>query len=185
MSDPRDAEIAALARSGRLLDAIEKYQAVHGVTVDAAEAAVSALVQGASDVVVIKGLDEATTAKVDALLRANKKIEAIKVLREATGLGLKESKELAEARAREQGIAMKAGCFVATAAFGDEDHEVVLALRRWRDERLLHSAPGRAFVRSYYEVSPGLARVVERSKALGLISRGALRVVARWVARGG
>ena len=176
-----DREILELARSGKLLDAIERYQAAHGVTVDAAEAAVSALMQGASDVVMIKGLDEATTRRVDDLLRANKKIEAIKVLREATGLGLKESKELAEARARDQGIAMKAGCFVATAAFGDEDHEVVLALRRWRDERLLHSAPGRAFVRGYYAVSPRLARVVEGREWLRLISRGALRVVARVV----
>lgn len=179
-----DQQILDLARNGRLLDAIERYQAAHGVTVDAAEAAVSALMQGASDVVLIKGLDEATTRRVDELLRANKKIEAIKALREATGLGLKESKELAEARAREQGIAMKAGCFVATAAFGDEDHEVVLALRRWRDERLLHSAPGRAFVHGYYALSPRLARVVERSEGLRLAARGALRVVARLVGRG-
>lgn len=36
-------------------------------------------------------------AQVRALLAANRKIEAIKVAREATGLGLKETKDLVEA----------------------------------------------------------------------------------------
>jgi large subunit ribosomal protein L7/L12 len=40
-------------------------------------------------------------AEIDALLRDGRKIEAIKVARERFGLGLKEAKDLADARERE------------------------------------------------------------------------------------
>lgn len=42
-------------------------------------------------------LDPATHRSVTLALAARKKIEAIKILREATGMGLKESKETVEA----------------------------------------------------------------------------------------
>ena len=45
--------------------------------------------------------DSAKWSEVDALLKEGNKIEAIKVHREATGLGLKESKEAVEKRLRE------------------------------------------------------------------------------------
>ena len=44
-------------------------------------------------------IDPATMAQIRALLAADRKIEAIKVLREATGLGLAEAKNLAESLA--------------------------------------------------------------------------------------
>ena len=49
------------------------------------------------------------------------------------------------------------GCFVATAAHGDEDAREVRVLRRFRDDYLLASEPGRAFVRGYYEHGPAAA----------------------------
>jgi hypothetical protein len=49
------------------------------------------------------------------------------------------------------------GCFVATAAYGDYDSKEVLVLRRLRDESLVESRAGRAFIALYYEHSPALA----------------------------
>ena len=47
----------------------------------------------------VSELSSSTWEEVDRLMRDNKKIEAIKVLREATGLGLKLSKQAVEQRA--------------------------------------------------------------------------------------
>lgn len=50
------------------------------------------------------------------------------------------------------------GCYVATAVYGSYDAPAVLTLRRFRDERLILSGRGRAFIRIYYALSPRLAR---------------------------
>lgn len=42
------------------------------------------------------GLDPAARMEIEAALNANQKIEAIKLLREATGMGLKEAKDAVE-----------------------------------------------------------------------------------------
>ncbi len=49
-------------------------------------------------------------------------------------------------------------CFVATVAYGSYDHPHVRVLRQWRDQVLLHSRVGRAFVRWYYANGRALAR---------------------------
>jgi len=51
------------------------------------------------------------------------------------------------------------GCYVATCVYGSYDCPEVWTLRRFRDNVLKKSAPGRLFVRAYYAVSP---RLVER-----------------------
>ncbi|MCH5600456.1 CFI-box-CTERM domain-containing protein [Niabella ginsengisoli] len=58
------------------------------------------------------------------------------------------------------------GCFIATVCYGDYNAAEVLALRRYRDEVMLKTAMGKAFVRLYYAVSPALASVIERSAFL-------------------
>ena len=52
----------------------------------------------------------------------------------------------------------KKGCYIATAVYGSYDCPEVWTLRRFRDGVLAKSAPGRAFIRTYYALSPGLVR---------------------------
>ncbi len=70
-----------------------------------------------------------------------------------------------------------AHCFIATAAYGSPHAREVAVLRAFRDGHLLGNAPGRAFVRAYYALSPPLARAVARHPALAAATRGALSVV--------
>jgi hypothetical protein len=66
------------------------------------------------------------------------------------------------------------GCFVATAAYGSQDASAVRLLREFRDTRLLTNAPGRAFVRWYYEHSPAAAHYLNDHPALKPFVRAAL-----------
>ncbi len=50
------------------------------------------------------------------------------------------------------------GCYIATCVYGSYDCPQVWTLRRFRDETLKRTVPGRAFVRCYYAVSPTLVR---------------------------
>jgi hypothetical protein len=69
-------------------------------------------------------------------------------------------------------------CFVATAAMDDIDAPEVEALRAFRDECLMKSAAGRLFVRTYYRVSPPLARLIADVAPLRKLVRGLLVVPA-------
>lgn len=48
-------------------------------------------------------------------------------------------------------------CFIATACYGTSRAAELDVLRKFRDQVLMKTAPGRWFVRSYYRVSPGMA----------------------------
>ena len=63
------------------------------------------------------------------------------------------------------------GCFVATAAYGSPFCPEVEALRHFRDACLLTNAPGRAFVKFYYEVSPKIADVIRERESLKAMTR--------------
>ncbi len=52
----------------------------------------------------------------------------------------------------------KGGCYVATAVYGSYDCPQVWTLRRFRDDRLAETWYGRAFIHTYYAVSPTLVR---------------------------
>ena len=52
----------------------------------------------------------------------------------------------------------KSGCYVATAVFGSYDCPQVWTLRRYRDNILAETWYGRAFIHSYYAVSPSLVK---------------------------
>lgn len=56
------------------------------------------------------------------------------------------------------------GCFIATAAFGSAWDRPVRILRDFRDEVLLQSMLGRAFVAVYYRASPPLAALIKKSE---------------------
>lgn len=72
------------------------------------------------------------------------------------------------------------GCYVATAVYGSYDCPEVWTLRRFRDFRLRQSALGRAFVKFYYAVSPGLVR---RFGAAGFFQKNVRRILDKFVAR--
>jgi hypothetical protein len=65
-------------------------------------------------------------------------------------------------------------CFIATAAWGSWMDPHVASLRGFRDEVLMASAPGRAFVSLYYRHSPRVAAVIGRHEALRAATRAAL-----------
>jgi prepilin-type N-terminal cleavage/methylation domain-containing protein len=51
-------------------------------------------------------------------------------------------------------------CFVATAAYGHEDHPTVVLLREFRDRFLEKCYIGRCFISAYYKVGPSLADLI-------------------------
>lgn len=63
------------------------------------------------------------------------------------------------------------GCFIATAAYGSYLEPHVKILRNFRDEVLLHSKLGTAFVKFYYRYSPPIADYISQHWALRLVIR--------------
>lgn len=55
-------------------------------------------------------------------------------------------------------IDTSAGCYVATAVYGSYDCPEVWTLRRYRDNTLAESIFGRAFIHTYYAISPTLVK---------------------------
>jgi len=114
------------------------------------------------------------------LLREGKKIEAIKRYREQHGGGLAEAKDAVEALAAKHGVPARSGsCFVATAVFADENAPEVVALRHWRDTRLMRSQGGLLFVHLYEVVGPSLAALVLRWPWTRRLCRPLLAGIAR------
>lgn len=50
------------------------------------------------------------------------------------------------------------GCYVATCVYGSYDCPEVWTLRRFRDEKLAKSKMGRAFIKTYYAISPTIVK---------------------------
>lgn len=74
------------------------------------------------------------------------------------------------------------GCFIATAAYGSYLDPHVLSLRRFRDDVLLATEPGRRFVDLYYSLSPPVADLIARHAPLRVLTRWALTPVVYGVA---
>ena len=104
-----------------------------------------------------------------------RKLDAIKILRERTGLGLKEAKEVidsvfpitshdttpsasASTPSTPTPAQKSGGCYVATCVYGSYDCPQVWTLRRYRDTTLASTWYGRAFIHTYYAISPTVVK---------------------------
>lgn len=77
------------------------------------------------------------------------------------------------------------GCYVATAVYGSYDCPQVWTLRRYRDYTLAETWYGRAFIRTYYAVSPTLVKWFGHTKWFKKIWKGKLdRMVAKLQSKG-
>lgn len=103
-----EADLKSLLADGQKIEAVKLYRERTGAGLAEAKEAVEALGRGdalpqtqtpASDV----------ESEVLPLLEGGKKIQAIKLYRERTGVGLKEAKDAVEAIARERQIAAPSG----------------------------------------------------------------------------
>jgi hypothetical protein len=74
-------------------------------------------------------------------------------------------------------------CFVASWALGPDDEDTE-KLRRWRDERLLGSAPGRLARDAYYAVSPVLIRLLAPIPGAREVSARVVRLISRLLTGG-
>jgi len=134
-------------------------------------------------------LDSTTVGVILSFLAQNQKIAAIKAFRDATNVDLKESKDAIDnldarqsypnsstdyssPKNRTKDPSVKVSkCYIATAVYGSYDAPQVLVLRRFRDEVLSKSLPGRAFIRTYYKVSPPAARHLENAGRMNRLVR--------------
>lgn len=68
-------------------------------------------------------------------------------------------------------------CFIATAAYGNQDITEVIQLREFRENILRNSVAGRCFIFTYSILSPPIALIIRQSNWLRKITRGFLRKV--------
>lgn len=173
-------DILELVRQGRTIEAVKLAREVLGLDLAQAREFVHGLERDQR--IPHQESPDGPDERIDELLRARRKIEAIKVYREAVGCGLKDAKDAVERRAVELGLQSRPSkCFIATAAFGGGEQAEVAALRRFRNRSLRANAWGRAVIRLYEAVSPPLAGVVRRSDRLAAVVRACLRAVSRLV----
>lgn len=66
------------------------------------------------------------------------------------------------------------GCYVATAVYGSYDCPQVWTLRRYRDYTLAETRRGRAFIKTYYAISPTLVRWFGNTRWFKAMWRGRL-----------
>ena len=72
-------------------------------------------------------------------------------------------------------------CFIATAVYGDPSCSEVRALRRFRDETLLPTRLGKAFVSCYYFCSPPIANWLKNKKKLSAILKSGLNIIVQHI----
>ena len=105
-----DAELRALLTAGRKIEAIKRYREATGADLAAAKNTVEALEKDQA-LAACGPLDSGLESEIVSLLQGGHKIDAIKLLRERCGIGLKEAKDAVEALAAKEGLpASKSGC---------------------------------------------------------------------------
>ena len=112
----------------------------------------------------------AVDKRIIELCSSGNKLAAVKYYKDESGLDLRSAKDYVDSLAAQHGITSvtekSGGCFVATACYGDYDAPEVLVLRRYRDDKLLKTLYGKAFVKFYYAVSPFFAALISKSETL-------------------
>jgi hypothetical protein len=123
----------------------------------------------------LAGLDlpQEVFAAIYGLTKANMRIPAISMLRQHSDLSLTDATDRIDRLGILLGVRQKQ-CYIATACYGDADHPDVESLRRFRDEVLLRTVWGRAFVRVYYVLSPRIAERLGRHALPAAILRRAV-----------
>lgn len=114
----RDAELKAHVAAARKIEAIKRYRELTGAGLAEAKDAVEALMRGESPPP-RESVDSSFEGEIVSLLQAGKKIDAIKLYRQKTGVGLKEAKDFIEALAADRRIvaASKTGCLGVVLSF--------------------------------------------------------------------
>lgn len=126
-------------------------------------------------------VSKSTIEKIDGMMANNQKLDAIKYVREISGLGLADAKAWVENyktvdlhhpqtigtttsatspsnSTPSNNIKPSGGCYIATCVYGSYDCPQVWTLRRYRDDTLGATWYGRLFIRVYYAISPTLVR---------------------------
>jgi large subunit ribosomal protein L7/L12 len=108
--DDLEAQVLSLLAQGQKIGAIKVYRQATGVGLAAAKDAVEALERGqrppANAGAAAEGdIDD----EIAALLARGEKIQAIRVYRNRTGVGLKEAKDAVDAFAAQRGVAVPGG----------------------------------------------------------------------------
>lgn len=104
------------------------------------------------------------TFEVDFLVDTIKKQEAA----EKKAAAARKKKEAAKKEKKKAATPTTSnnGCFVITAAMGDENHPVVNDFRKFRDDYLINNTLGKLFVDFYYIVGPYFAWFIRKSDYL-------------------
>ncbi len=129
-------EIAELARNGDKLEAIKRYREVFNVGLAEAQDAVDKMAAGqvtqaseSFDAMPTEGAEPDVVYHVKQLLEAGNKIEAIKLYRQATGLGLKEAKDAVEAIEAGQPVSLTNIMNAAANADAPQSQAMLLAVK--------------------------------------------------------
>lgn len=107
--DAFEDEIRQLLASGNKIEAIKRYREETGTDLAEAKAAVEAMTFGEGSGSRLPPDDPELMDEVVNLLGEGKPLPAIKLVRERTGMGLKESKELVDRIGEDNGILTQSG----------------------------------------------------------------------------
>lgn len=124
-------------------------------------------------------IDARKLATIEENIRKGERISAVKMARELGGLGLADAahfvdnfdtidKTIPQSYSSQTGLRnvtnSSSGCYVATCVYGTYDCPEVWTLRRFRDNILAETWYGRAFISTYYAISPTLVKWFDNTK---------------------
>ena len=107
-------------------------------------------------------LNKGQVAYMEIKFRADKivpeLIDTMNNIMKKRSLAGKDNSDFVRLIAKFNSAETKSGCYVATAVYGSYDCPQVWTLRRFRDYTLAETWYGRAFIRTYYAISPTLVK---------------------------